>query len=260
MIEGKTLSSKGLGQDVADLIWTTFFSEAQRGVRLELHFPWLFDADTWIVALRERGTAVAAAAIRPSSLSKICMIGCVCVARQLRGRGLGKRLMDACHETVISLGFRHAMLWSGKPSFYKKLGYEAVFSDRFVTLSLPPVATTATREWLIRDLDPREVGFGVPSFATRLVGISWPGASAIAACGDRGLTVLDFEGEWPEVANLLATSGHEKLAMNLPEGSGLLERLRANGSVVTDETGAATMLWPGARPLELQYIPMPHRI
>ena len=82
------------------------------------------------------GWPVGAARVLP--LGDTAKIGRICVLRDHRGKGIGRAIIEACHETARGLGARRAILGAKVPAlpFYERLNYRA-YGEEFEDAGLP---------------------------------------------------------------------------------------------------------------------------
>ncbi len=76
-------------------------------------------------------------------------VGAVCVAPEERGRGLGRRIVEALLEHADEEGLDGVILWTDKPEFYARFGFTPAGEERCFRVSrdvLEGVGATAARE------------------------------------------------------------------------------------------------------------------
>lgn len=103
-----------------------------------------------IQVLRENAALVACAITRPftwrlaSRAWRGAMVGLVYTAPSFRGRGHGRRLLEAVVEILREQAFDVAVLWSGLDGFYERLGWQRGDCGMYGVVSDGP-ATRARR-------------------------------------------------------------------------------------------------------------------
>ncbi len=69
------------------------------------------------------------------TLLRLANIGAVCVAPEARGRGLGRRIIEALLEHGAGAGLDGAILWTDKPDFYARFGFAPAARERCFQLT-----------------------------------------------------------------------------------------------------------------------------
>ena len=134
----------------------------EQGVSREEEWDGLDESARHFVAIDEAGQALGTARLLPTG-----QIGRMAVLRQHRGRGLGRRLLDAAVAAAADAGFERVFLHAQTHAvpFYRKAGFDPV-GDEFLEAGIPhlhmvrllPIpftetATTTRPEVVKRDAD-----------------------------------------------------------------------------------------------------------
>lgn len=233
----------GVPEAVQGLIWQTFFANADRGVDFATHLPWHADPTVrTVVLLNNGGKAMAAAVLRPARQSGVIMVGYVCVDDALRGQGHGRSLIAAVNAAVDDLGYRAALLWTGKPEVYVGQGYVATGNDDFLQVTRleplqgPPILFAATA-W------PGEGDTaGLPAFATTGRRLRSEHAEAIVVEGGRGVTLVDWKGSPADVLALIDAACPVDWSVNISAGDKFALSLTADRYNVKRQIGATVMV------------------
>ena len=61
--------------------------------------------------------------------SDLAELKCVAVKETAQRRGIGRAVVDACHEDLRRLGIKRAFALTGATTFFEKLGYHQVAKD-----------------------------------------------------------------------------------------------------------------------------------
>ncbi|MBV8634429.1 MAG: GNAT family N-acetyltransferase [Burkholderiaceae bacterium] len=109
-----------------------FIASRGRTTSLRRRYPSTYDdasASGWYLARSADGALAAGLATRAFSMhdgGKIlrgAMLGAVCTDAPYRRRGIGGALLQWCAGQLREAGIEFAVLWSGQPDFYRKLGW-----------------------------------------------------------------------------------------------------------------------------------------
>lgn len=227
--------------DARELIWESFFREAGRGVAFERHLPWHAAPSVRTVTVREANDLVAAAVLRPAPQPGVAMVGYVCVAPALRGRGHGRKLMAAVDTAADERPYDATLLWTSKPAVYAPHGYDVIGRDRFVrVMQRAPSGSDLSR--FRQELWPGPSAIvGLPAFATSATRYWNDDAQAIVAQGPKGTTLVSWDGRPADVAALVEAAGHMRWSANLASDDPFLEALSADRFDISVDDGAFTM-------------------
>lgn len=61
--------------------------------------------------------------------SDLAELKCVAVKETHQGKGIGRKVVDACHADLRRLGIQRAFALTGATTFFEKLGYRVVAKD-----------------------------------------------------------------------------------------------------------------------------------
>lgn len=61
--------------------------------------------------------------------SDLAELKCVAVKETAQGKGIGRKVVDACHADLRRLGIQRAFALTGATAFFEKLGYRVVPKD-----------------------------------------------------------------------------------------------------------------------------------
>lgn len=101
---------------------------AQLGRMILRGFDELYaDLRSFMVA-EEKGTLLGCASVH-LFWSDLAELKCVAVDDKHQRRGIGRAVVDACHEDLRRLGIKRAFTLTGATEFFEKLGYQVVAKD-----------------------------------------------------------------------------------------------------------------------------------
>lgn len=112
----------------------------QRTISLSRRYPGLFLTDrsnNFFLLKADDGSIAASLAFRPLQWREGdvpwagAMIGMVWTAPEQRGQGLGSELMKRTDVLLQQEGYDFGVLWTGKPGFYQRMGWEAADCGMF---------------------------------------------------------------------------------------------------------------------------------
>ncbi|KZE13286.1 GNAT family N-acetyltransferase [Sphingomonas hankookensis] len=241
----------GIPDDARALIWESFFREPGRGVTFERHLPWHAGPSVRTITVREADDLVAAAVLRPAPQPGVAMIGYVCVAAALRGRGYGRVLMAAVGMAADEQSYKAILLWTSKPAVYAAHGYDVIERDRFVRVMQRAASNGDVPGFRQEPWPGSSAIAGLPAFATSATRYWNDGAEAIVATGPKGATLVSWDGKPLDVAALAGAAGHMRWSTNLSPDDPFLRSLPADRFDISIDDGAFTM----ARRFDLGFVP-----
>lgn len=243
----------GIPDDARALIWESFFREPGRGVTFERHLPWHAAPSVCTMTVREANGLVAAAVLRPAPQPGVAMVGYVCVAAALRGRGYGRILMAAVGTAADGQSYAATLLWTSKPAVYAAHGYDVIGRDRFVRVIQRAASNGDVPGFRQEPWPGSSAIVGLPAFATCATRYWNNGAEAVVATGPKGATLVSWDGKPMDVAALAGAAGHMRWSANLSPGDPFLELLPADRFDISIDDGAFTM----ARRSDPGFVPAP---
>ena len=235
---------RGAPEAVRALVWEVFFASLGRGVSLDVHMPWLADAErTLCIALAETDDAqpaLAALAIREIDLppvGRVGLTGLVCVRADRRGQGLSTRLLAEAEAEARRAGLVALLLWTGKPDVYAKVGYQVDQVEQVVRVTRPDAALASTDF----RCEAQSLPLGLPPFAAGALSCSSAAASLTVLTGPQGHTLAAWTGPWDEIFALLAAALPSQWQFNAGADDELLHQLAQRGWGLEASPGAVRM-------------------
>ncbi len=153
------------------LFWKTFFSNKNRGVSVEHHFPWILDevAPIWCVVLKDDEKVIGGLLVKECHLQRgggsltVGAIGLVCIEPEFRGCGYAKRLLSVAERESEERQYDALTLWTSKWSVYRKSGFVVHDETMFGCVHMYPIEQALNYE--VVSVRPFPDGLGLPTFA-----------------------------------------------------------------------------------------------
>lgn len=242
--------SRSLSGEYRDLLWHVFFVERGRGFSLAEHFPGLVEGRQvfWCATLSENGEVLAGLVVKQQTadaLQGIAVIGLVCVHSARRGQGLSTILLERTLAQLDAMGFASAVLWTGKPSVYAKLGFELDDPASFGTVSNLPRRNLRLQMQVWPDEAERSgSNRGLPPYALHAQRISTidTAASAVIVFDAAGAALAEWSGEDGALLGLLQSAMPSRWRLNSLQGDDLPALLATAGAQV-DLAPAQLQMW-----------------
>ncbi|MDZ7892206.1 MAG: GNAT family N-acetyltransferase [Rhodoferax sp.] len=227
-----------------DLIWATFFESRNRGISLDVHFPWMSDASStycltiYDQALSWKKTAVAALVIRVIQSAvgdSFGLIGLVCVTPKFRRLGISSKLMLGAVEVGIARHWKGLMLWTQKPDVYLGQGFFIAGRELFGSvecLSATPISAVTLSAICQKDWPTTtDIGLrrGLPPFATGAIEYSQDGSRLVVLQTQTGPTVADWDGEADVVLKIIGQVLPRKWFLNTYPDDAVMTLLASKG-------------------------------
>ncbi|USU10650.1 GNAT family N-acetyltransferase (plasmid) [Sphingomonadaceae bacterium OTU29MARTA1] len=251
----------GVPEEARNLIWQTFFVDANRGVNFAAHLPW--EADPGVRTVMLAGDciqAVAAAVMRPAHQTGVVMLGYVCVDPAVRGQGYGKALIAAVNTAIDDLDYRASLLWTSKPEVYAGQGYSVVGQDNFVRVTCLTAGFGASVRFAATAWPSAGDHAGLPTFATFGRRLRSDCAEAIVVEGPRGATLIGWKGDATDIAALVGAGGYGVWSLNLSAKDDFAKTLPTNHYSVESWPGATAMVRRADPSFVIDPIPVADRI
>lgn len=200
--------------ETRDLIWTTFFESRNRGLSLEVHFPWISDPSSiccltiYGAALGRQKAAVAGLVlkvIQSEGGASFGLIGLVCVAPKFRRQGLSSKLIASAIDVGTDRHLNGLILWTQKPEVYFGNGFVVAGSELFGAVdgqsTIPTATVVSQNEWPT----PADIRLlrGLPPFATAAVEYSQGENRVVVLQTPSGPTLAEWDGEPIAVLKIL---------------------------------------------------------
>lgn len=223
-----------------NLIWATFFESRNRGLSLEVHFPWINDPSSsycltiYDEVLGQQKTAVAALVlkvIQTEGGDSFGLIGLVCVATKFRRQGLCNKLLASAVEVGTDRHWNGLILWTQKPEVYFGHGFVVVGRELFGTVegqsTIPKVTAISQTEWPT----PADIRLlrGLPPFATAAVEYSQDENRVVVLQTPSGPTVAEWDGDATAILRILEQVMPRKWFLNAYSDDAVFELLASQG-------------------------------
>lgn len=234
-------------QEYKDLAWEVFFKSKNRGVALDIHFPFFKFNNFSCITINVSGKIVAGLVLirvrQPKQNLVAGLIGLVCVHADHRGLGYSTALLHAAISHANTLQMDDLILWTAKPDVYRKLGFEirdtAVFGSSCADGLLEHAKPDAVRSIWPGDGDER----GLPPFA--LAGEKWssPSASIIVLTDPVGPILAEWSGDDEDVLDVIKQCMPTNWRINALQEDGLPGKLaKASWEIILKPSNLQMMM------------------
>jgi len=241
-------------EDFVDLFWRVFFSDKNRGVNVERHFPWIISKESkhWCVLLKSDEGLLGGLIVKPSNFTdamrKISLgsIGLVCILPEFRGQGCAQAMLDMAIRESHQRQYDALTLWTSKHAVYRKSGFMLCDELLLGTVEMYAVDKEAAPPSVLVSAFPE--GLGMPPFAVNGHLLRFKKAEVLVVqnnCFE--YTLLRWSGEIPDVIAILEQSLPTCWYLNARHDNELVGKLRERGARVSLRP-AALQMWKVLNP------------
>jgi len=231
LIEDKV--SSGLAQ----LFWKIFFTDKERGVNINRHFPWMNDPSSrhWSVSLKEKNSFIGGLIVKEFQFTKreisltVGAVGLVCISPDFRGRGCAKKMLDLVIDEANKRRYDALTLWTSQWAVYRQSGF--VLCDE-ATLSSVKMYPINKKHVHIEEIDfPNEIG--LPTFAMSGQLLTYKEAQLLVIkTGHQEDIVVSWSGKVSDTITIIEHKLSPFWKLNGRENDVLIEELRSRGASV----------------------------
>lgn len=225
-----------LSPSLRDLFWKIFFVDKGRGIAMHRHFPWLQcgASEVILVEATAGGETVGGLVIRKKVFSvggkriPVGLIGLVCVAPAMRGRGTAGMLLRAAVLHAQSMDLAYLTLWTNQHYVYQSVGfyvsdpwcYGWVHNDGALDGDYRKIANNFVEDEALP----------LPPFAIAAYRYSCDVCSVFILEDEKGMVVADYEGKVADVGQFLMDTLGVRWRLNIRAGDELLAVLERSGA------------------------------
>lgn len=228
------------------LIWQVFFASRNRGVSLEVHYPWIDDEKVLCISLSseiDNSKCLGCLVVRKKNIfnyGDVGMVGLVCVAPSLQGQGHSKKLLSALGEYFKSSEMSSLVLWTSKNRVYTEFGFVEDETEYFYHVSKDK---SFSRELNFESAEfyIEEVKTGVPAFASGIVRVWNESCEILLLNTNSGFTLASYAGVIDDVSLLLSKIMPDGWFYNAKADCPLLYMFRKKGYLVEKKMSSSRM-------------------